>query len=95
MQWLHAVLVLAAIVVALVARNLGLTSYEFNVVAYLVERPGRALSRTQIARAALSADGEVDDRTVDSHIARVRKKLGRPAADAFQTVWGIGYRFVP
>lgn len=75
--------------------DLNLTAYEFNVLAYLVERPGRALSRAQIARAALSTDDMIDARTVDSHMARIRKKMGRPASEAIQTVWGIGYRFDP
>jgi two-component system OmpR family response regulator len=73
--------------------DLGLTHHELNVLLYLVERPGRAIARAQLAIGALSMDGEVNDRTVDSHLARVRKKLGKPAADAIKTVWGIGYRF--
>ncbi len=77
------------------AADLGLTASEFNLLAYLLERPGRAMSRAQIARSVLSADEPVDYRTVDSHVARVRRKLGRPAADAIRTVWGIGYRFDP
>ncbi|MFH1810783.1 MAG: response regulator transcription factor [Pseudomonadota bacterium] len=76
-------------------QDLGLTAAEFNVLAYLLERPGRALSRGQIARAALSVDDDVDERTVDSHLARVRKKLGGGASQAIGTVWGIGYRFQP
>jgi len=75
--------------------DVGLTAYEFNVLAFLIERPERACSRAQIAGATLSTSEEIDDRTVDSHLARIRKKLGHPAADAFQTVWGIGYRFSP
>ena len=72
-------------------RDLGLTAYEFNVLAFLRERLGRALTRAQIAEGALSEDGECDDRTVDSHISRIRKKLGSDA-EHIQTVWGIGYR---
>jgi two-component system OmpR family response regulator len=71
--------------------ELGLTAYEFNVLAFLRERPGRALTRGQIAESALSEDGEGDERTVDSHISRIRKKLGEDA-ERVQTVWGIGYR---
>ena len=72
--------------------DLGLTTYEFNVLAFLRERPGRALSRTQIAEAALSDSSKRDDRTVDSHVSRIRKKLGSVAGSCIQTVWGIGYR---
>jgi DNA-binding response OmpR family regulator len=71
--------------------DLGLTGHEFNVLAFLCERAGRALTRAQIADSALTA-GECDDRTVDSHISRIRKKLGPQAASRIQTVWGIGYR---
>ncbi len=74
-------------------QELHLTAHEFNVLAYLAQRPGRALSRDQIATSALSTDEEIDARTVDSHIARVRKKLGKEAAAVIKTVWRIGYRF--
>lgn len=69
-----------------------LTQHELNVLTVLVERPDRALTRAQLAQAALT-DGDVDERTVDSHVARLRKKLGPAAARHLQTVWGIGYRF--
>lgn len=73
--------------------DLRFTPHELNVLAYLIERPDRAHSRDEIARSALSIDEEVGARTVDSHVARIRKKLGDEAADAIETVWGIGYRF--
>jgi DNA-binding response OmpR family regulator len=69
-----------------------LTQHELNVLTVLIERPDRALTRAQLAQAALT-DGDVDERTVDSHVARLRKKLGPAAAKHLQTVWGIGYRF--
>lgn len=69
-----------------------LTQHELNVLTVLIERPDRALTRAQLAQAALT-DGDVDERTVDSHVARLRKKLGASAARHLQTVWGIGYRF--
>ena len=71
---------------------LDLTAYEFHVLAFLREREGRAQSRTQIADGALSESGDCSDRTVDSHISRIRKKVGPRAAARIQTVWGIGYR---
>lgn len=70
---------------------LGLTAHEFNVLAYLRERAGRAVTRAQIADHALPEDGERSDRTVDSHVSRIRKKLGGPAAACIRTIWGIGY----
>lgn len=71
-----------------------LTRHEFNVLAYLLERPGRAASRQALADAALPLGGERVDRTVDSHVARIRRKLGEAGA-RIHTVWGIGYRFDP
>lgn len=72
--------------------DLRLTSHEFNVLAYLLERAGSALTRAQIAERALPLDGERTDRTVDSHISHLRRKLG-PAGARIRTIWGIGYRF--
>ena len=69
-----------------------LTPTEFAVLAFLVERKGRAVSRAVLAEQALASLEEPDARTVDSHVARLRKKLG-PGAPAIATVWGIGYRF--
>lgn len=72
--------------------DLQFTSHEFNVLALLLERRGTALTRDQIAQNALPLDGDRQDRTVDSHVSRVRKKLG-DAGSRVRTVWGIGYRF--
>lgn len=68
-----------------------LTAAEFNVLALLIERHGRAVTRAMICETALSLDGEVEERTVDSHVARIRRKLGRDGA-ALRTIWGVGYR---
>jgi two-component system OmpR family response regulator len=73
----------------------GLTRNEFDVLAHLVEREGRAISRPQLAGLALTPFEKRDARTVDSHIARIRKKLGAEAGARIVTVWGIGYRFEP
>ena len=68
-----------------------LTRVEFDVLLFLLDRRGQALTRDYIAAGALSAGGEVDVRTVDSHIGRIRKKLG-PEGRFISTVWGVGYR---
>ena len=86
------VLDLDARVVRRGGEDLGLTGYEFNVLALLCQRAGRAQTRAQIADHALSEDGDCSDRTVDSHISRIRKKLGPEAGGRIRTVWGIGYR---
>ncbi len=72
-----------------------LTRYELDVLVYLVQRPGRAVTRDQLAERALSGVEAPEPRTIDTHIARVRKKLGPAGAAAIGTVWGIGYRFDP
>lgn len=69
-----------------------LTTTEFTVLRYLVERAGRPLTRGQISDGALPPDGDRQARTVDVFVARLRRKLG-PAGDLIQTVWGLGYRF--
>jgi DNA-binding response OmpR family regulator len=74
-------------------RDLGLTAHEFNILAFLRERAGRAYTRQQIAENALPEDGERVDRTVDSHLSRIRKKLGPDDATHLKTVWGIGYKW--
>ena len=86
------VLDLDARVVRRNGEDLGLTGYEFNVLALLCQRAGRAQTRAQIADHALSEDGDCSDRTVDSHISRIRKKLGPEVGGRIKTVWGIGYR---
>jgi len=77
------------------ATEASLTRFEFDVLAYLVERPGRAVSRSQLAERTSPSASERDVRTVDTHVARIRKKLGPAGAAAIVTVWGIGYRFDP
>lgn len=72
--------------------DLGLTGHEFNLLAWLAARPGRVVSRADLARHALGE--EVSDRTVDSHLSRVRAKLGDDAKHVV-TVWGLGYRVDP
>ncbi|MSP26714.1 MAG: response regulator transcription factor [Myxococcales bacterium] len=73
--------------------DVGLTRTEHGLLKYLLDRGGRAVTRRQLADEVLAADGDVTDRTVDSHVSRLRKKLG-PAGAAITTVWGIGYRLV-
>lgn len=76
-------------------QDLQLTSHEFNVLAWLVERPDRAVSRQSLAEHALPEDGDRQERTLDSHVSRIRRKLGPQAGACLRTVWGIGYRFTP
>jgi two-component system, OmpR family, response regulator len=67
-----------------------LTTKELDLLRYLAERPGLALSRQQILDGVWGYDWFGDARTVDVHIAQVRKKLGD--AVTIKTVRGVGYR---
>lgn len=76
-------------------RDAGLTMTEQNVLFYLVERPGRPVTREQLITAALPPDTDATERTVDSVVAHIRKKLGPSGAAHIETVFRLGYRFRP
>jgi DNA-binding response OmpR family regulator len=67
-----------------------LAAREFQLLAFLAERPGRALSRQQLLDGVWGPGWYGDDRTVDAHVRNLRKKLGE--ALPLSTVWGMGYR---
>ena len=69
------------------------TTKEFDLLRFLAERAGLAMSRQQILDHVWGHDWYGDERTVDVHIAQVRKKLG--AACTIATVRGLGYRLEP
>ncbi|MFS0770986.1 response regulator [Sphingomonas sp. 1P08PE] len=72
-----------------------LTVTEFLILETLAQRPGVVKTRNQLMDAAYQDDIYVDDRTIDSHIKRVRRKFRAvdPAFDAIETLYGAGYRF--
>jgi two-component system response regulator ChvI len=72
-----------------------LTVTEFLLLQALAQRPGVVKSRDQLMDAAYDERIYVDDRTIDSHIKRIRKKFREtdPGFDAIETLYGIGYRF--
>lgn len=72
-----------------------LTVTEFLILETLAQRPGIVKTRNQLMDAAYQDDIYVDDRTIDSHIKRVRRKFREvdPAFDAIETLYGAGYRF--
>lgn len=90
--WDDVVVDLDARTVSVRGAPIAMTGAELSILAFLVERPGRAVSRGQLAEAALPSEGDRFDRTIDSHVTRIRRKLG-PGAARIATVWGIGYRF--
>ena len=91
--WANAVIDLDAREVRVDATVVSLTRIEFDLLAHLIVREGRAQTRRQLADAALPQDAYTAPRTLDSHVARLRKKLGPDAAQRVATVWGIGYQF--
>src|SRR6266581_4406677 len=70
-----------------------LTATEFKLLTVLAQRRGRVQSREQLLQDVWAYDNLIDTRTVDTHMRRLREKLG-PAAKYLETVRGIGYRFV-
>ena len=72
-----------------------LTVTEFLLLESLVNRPGYVKNRDQLMSAAYSDDLYVDDRTIDSHIKRIRRKFKviDKNFDSIETLYGVGYRF--
>jgi two-component system response regulator ChvI len=75
--------------------NVALTLTEFSLLEALARRPGIVKSRTQLLRDAYPHDVHVAERTIDTHIKRLRKKLADAGSgsDPIDTVHGVGYRF--
>ncbi|HEX5237182.1 MAG TPA: response regulator transcription factor [Sphingomicrobium sp.] len=76
-------------------KGVTLTVTEFLILEALAQRPGVVKSRNQLLDVAYSDDIYVDDRTIDSHIKRIRRKFRSvdPEFDAVETLYGVGYRF--
>jgi len=73
-------------------KRVELTATEFKLLTVLAQRRGRVQSRDQLLRDVWEYDSLIDTRTVDTHMRRVRKKLGK-AARHLETLRGVGYRF--
>ena len=76
-------------------RDVTLTVTEFLILETLASRPGIVRSRNQLLDAAYQDDVYIDDRTIDSHIKRLRRKFREVDSDfdAIETLYGAGYRF--
>jgi DNA-binding response OmpR family regulator len=72
-------------------RDIDLTKMEFDLLVTLMERHGRVQSRDALLSDVWGMDSMVDTRTVDTHIKRLREKLGK-AGNMIETVRGIGYK---
>ncbi|MET9570052.1 winged helix-turn-helix domain-containing protein [Streptomyces virginiae] len=76
-------------------RVLDLTYLEFELLAHLVQHPHRVHSRDQLVTTVWGYGHVGDGRTVDVHIARLRRKLGGSHRGAIQTVRRVGYKYAP
>jgi len=76
-------------------KDVTLTVTEFLILEALAQRPGVVKSRNQLLDIAYQDDVYVDDRTIDSHIKRIRRKFRTVDSefDAIETLYGVGYRF--
>ena len=72
-----------------------LTTLEFDLLYFLASRPGRVFDRDALMEHVWGSDRVVDDRSIDSLVSRLRRKLEADASKPryLQTVWGAGYRF--
>jgi DNA-binding response OmpR family regulator len=82
-----------AYVVRYRGEEIRLTHKEFELFRHMVERPGRVLTRERLLERVWGWESEIDVRSIDAHIRRLRLKLG-PARHHVETVVGLGYRFV-
>jgi len=73
-------------------KEIVLTALEFKLLQHLVKRKGRVQTREQLLGDVWGYSAEVTTRTVDTHIKRLREKLGN-TSDYIQTISGVGYRF--
>lgn len=72
--------------------SIELTAKEYDILLKLCDNPNRIFSRDQILDDVWGIDYDGDSRTVDSHVARIRTKLGKWGDDHLKTVYGVGYK---
>lgn len=85
----------AAYRASLDGHDLGLTAVEFNLLHHLASHPGRIFTRDQLMAHIYPDDRIVSDRTIDSHIKKLRRKLERaaPRRRLLHSLYGVGYKF--
>ncbi len=78
-------------------RELKLTPSEYNLLKTLMSHPNRIFSRNELINIVQGYDFEGYERTIDSHIKNLRKKLARhlPTQEVISTIYGVGYKFIP
>jgi DNA-binding response OmpR family regulator len=75
--------------------NVLLTAKEYALLAFLAEHAGQVVARESLLRSVWGYNDQVRTRTLDVHLARIRKKLGRFGRQYIETVFGAGCRFQP
>lgn len=73
--------------------KINLAPKEFDLLVYLVKNSGKVLTREQITENVWEYEYFGDQRTVDTHIKKLREKLGDKTEKYIKTVWGVGYKF--
>jgi len=73
-------------------KPVALTATEFNLLTILAQRRGRVQTRERLLQDVWGYETAIDTRTVDTHMRRLREKVG-PAAEYLETIRGVGYRF--
>jgi two-component system response regulator ResD len=76
--------------------DVSLTPKEFDLLVYMAQRPDKVFSREELLRDVWNYQFYGDQRTVDTHVKRLREKLGQisePVSHYIVTVWGVGYKF--
>lgn len=82
----------AAHIVKIDGEEIELSYKEFELLTYFVENKGLALSREKILNNVWNYDYFGDARTIDTHVKKLRKKMG-DKGDCIKTIWGMGYKF--
>ncbi len=79
--------------VTIKGKAVDLTATEFKLLSILLERRGRVQTRDRLLSDVWNYDASIDTRTVDTHVRRLREKVGAKIARQIETVRGVGYRF--
>ena len=74
-------------------KEIELSYKEFELLTYFVENQGIALSREKILNNVWNYDYYGDARTIDTHVKKLRSKLGEKGGEYIKTIWGMGYKF--
>jgi two-component system response regulator BaeR len=85
----------AAYKASIEGRDLDLTAVEYQLLKVLASHPGRIYSRDQLMDAMYRDERVVSDRTVDSHIKKIRRKIAAvlPGRELIHSLYGVGYKY--